>query len=97
MYMTTAARSSPCNLRQWNVQTGWMIGTSVGDDTCSAITSKTNLAKPWACLGKVRFTNKYKTPLEVNISDKNSAAARIFWQRSPEILSTPRYGGFVHV
>jgi hypothetical protein len=37
--------------------------------------------------GKVRFTKKYKTPLEVNVSDKKGART-YFWQRSEEILST---------
>jgi sugar/nucleoside kinase (ribokinase family) len=37
--------------------------------------------------GKVRFTKKYKTPLEVNVSDK-SGARTYFWQRSPQILET---------
>jgi sugar/nucleoside kinase (ribokinase family) len=35
----------------------------------------------------VRFTKKYKTPLEVNVSDKKGART-YFWQRSEEILST---------
>jgi len=37
--------------------------------------------------GKVRFTKKYRTPLEVNVSDKNGART-FFWQRSEEILAT---------
>jgi len=37
--------------------------------------------------GKVRFTKKYKTPIEVNVSDKTGART-YFWQRSPEILDT---------
>jgi len=73
-----------CILRQWDVPTG-MIGTSVGDDLLGHhVASK---LKEWGVQGEVRFTQKYNTPLEVNVSDK-SGARTYFWQRSREILST---------
>jgi sugar/nucleoside kinase (ribokinase family) len=71
-------------LRQWNVPTG-MIGTAVGDDLLGHEVERK--LKIWGVQGKVRFTKKYKTPLEVNVSDKKGART-YFWQRSPEILST---------
>jgi sugar/nucleoside kinase (ribokinase family) len=37
--------------------------------------------------GKVRFTKEYKTPLEVNVSDRKGART-YFWQRTPQILGT---------
>ena len=83
-YVYDDAAIIACNLRQWNVQTG-MIGTSVGDDLLGHHIEDT--LQNLGVLGKVRFTNKYKTPLEVNISDKTGART-YFWQRSPEILST---------
>ncbi len=73
-----------CVLRQWQVSTG-MIGTAVGDDLLGhEVARKLN---DWGVQGKVRFTHKYKTPLEVNVSDKTGART-YFWERSPEILRT---------
>jgi sugar/nucleoside kinase (ribokinase family) len=83
-YVYDDAAIIACNLRQWNVQTG-MIGTSVGDDLLGHHIEDT--LQNLGVQGKVRFTNKYKTPLEVNISDKTGART-YFWQRSSEILST---------
>jgi sugar/nucleoside kinase (ribokinase family) len=73
-----------CVLRQWDVPTA-MIGTSVGDDLLGHEVARK--LKDWGVQGKVRFTRKYKTPIEVNVSDKKGART-YFWQRSPEILST---------
>lgn len=73
-----------CALRQWEVPTA-MIGTSVGDDLLGHEVARK--LKDWGVQGKVRFTKKYKTPIEVNVSDKKGART-YFWQRSPEILST---------
>ncbi|MEW6402268.1 MAG: carbohydrate kinase family protein [Chloroflexota bacterium] len=73
-----------CILRQWGVETG-MIGTAVGDDLLGHDVAR-KLAE-WGVQGKVRFTDAYRTPLEVNVSDKTGART-YFWQRSPEILST---------
>jgi sugar/nucleoside kinase (ribokinase family) len=71
-------------LRQWGVSAG-MIGTAVGDDPRGHALE--DQIKKLGVQGKVRYTKKYKTPLEVDVSDK-SGARTYFWQRSPEILST---------
>jgi sugar/nucleoside kinase (ribokinase family) len=73
-----------CALRQWNVSAG-MIGTAVGDDLLGHEVARK--LQNWGVQGRVRFTQKYKTPLEVNVSDKKGART-YFWQRSPEILRT---------
>jgi sugar/nucleoside kinase (ribokinase family) len=73
-----------CALRQWAVPTA-MIGTAVGDDMLGHDVAEK--LKNWGVQGKVRFTQKYKTPIEVNVSDKKGART-YFWQRSPEILNT---------
>jgi sugar/nucleoside kinase (ribokinase family) len=83
-YVYDDAAIIACNLRQWGIPTG-MIGTSVGDDLLGHYVADT--LADMGVQGKVRFTKKYKTPLEVNVSDK-SGARTYFWQRSPEILST---------
>ncbi len=83
-YVYDDAAIIACNLRQWGVSTG-MIGTSVGDDLLGHYVADT--LDEMGVQGKVRFTKKYKTPLEVNVSDKLGART-YFWQRSPEILST---------
>ena len=83
-YVYDDAAIVACNLRQWNISSG-MIGTSVGDDLLGHHVADT--LKELGVQGKVRFTKKYKTPLEVNVSDKRGART-YFWQRSPEILST---------
>jgi len=73
-----------CVLRQWGLSTG-LIGTAVGDDLLGRDIERK--LRNWGVQGKVRFTKRYKTPLEVNISDKKGART-YFWQRSPEILGT---------
>lgn len=73
-----------CLLRQWDVSAG-MIGTAVGDDTRGHALAKR--LKDWGVQGKVRFTKEYKTPLEVNVSDRKGART-YFWQRTPQILHT---------
>ena len=83
-YVYDDAAIIACNLRQWGIPTG-MIGTAVGDDLLGHYVADT--LDGMGVQGDVRFTRKYKTPLEVNISDK-SGARTYFWQRSPEILST---------
>ena len=73
-----------CLLRQWDVPSG-MIGTAVGDDLRGhALASQ---LKEWGVQGKVRFTDEYKTPIEVNVSDRKGART-YFWQRTPQILGT---------
>jgi sulfofructose kinase len=71
-------------LRQWGVPTG-MIGTALGDDMLGHHVART--LNEWGVQGEIRFTQQYKTPLEVNVSDKTGART-YFWQRSGEILST---------
>ena len=83
-YVYDVAAIIACNLRQWGIPTG-MIGTAVGDDLLGHYVADT--LTEMGVQGKVRFTKKYKTPLEVNISDKTGART-YFWQRSPEILET---------
>jgi len=73
-----------CLLRQWDVASA-MIGTAVGDDPRGHALE--NQLKAWGVQGKVRFTKDYKTPLEVNVSDRKGART-YFWQRTPKILST---------
>lgn len=83
-YVYDDAAIIACNLSQWGVPTG-MIGTAVGDDLLGHHVADT--LKNMGVQGKVRFTKKYKTPLEVNVSDKKGART-YFWQRSNEILDT---------
>ncbi|NUQ84941.1 MAG: carbohydrate kinase family protein [Anaerolineales bacterium] len=83
-YVYDDAAIIACNLRQWGVPTA-MIGTSVGDDLLGHHVADT--LKKMGVQGKVRFTKKYRTPLEVNVSDRQGART-YFWQRSDEILST---------
>jgi sugar/nucleoside kinase (ribokinase family) len=73
-----------CLLRQWDVTSG-MIGTAVGDDPRGHLLA--NQLKEWGVQGKVRFTKEYKTPIEVNVSDRKGART-YFWQRTPQILGT---------
>jgi sugar/nucleoside kinase (ribokinase family) len=73
-----------CVLRQWDVPTG-MIGTALGDDMLGHHVARR--LQEWGVQGEIRFTKQYKTPLEVNVSDKTGART-YFWQRSDQILST---------
>jgi ribokinase len=73
-----------CLLRQWGVDSG-MIGTAVGDDLRGHALA--DRLKEWGVQGEIRFTKEYKTPLEVNVSDRKGART-YFWQRTPEILNT---------
>jgi sugar/nucleoside kinase (ribokinase family) len=83
-YVYDDAAIIACNLSQWKIPSG-MIGTSVGDDLLGHYVSDT--LGEMGVQSNVRFTSKYKTPLEVNVSDKLGART-YFWQRSPEILDT---------
>ncbi|MBI4762453.1 MAG: carbohydrate kinase family protein [Chloroflexota bacterium] len=83
-YIYDDAAIIACNLSQWGV-TSAMIGTAVGNDMLGKFVA--HRLKELGVQGKVRFTEKYKTPLEVNVSDKKGART-YFWQRSEEILST---------
>ncbi|MGE5464530.1 MAG: carbohydrate kinase family protein [Syntrophothermus sp.] len=73
-----------CLLRQWNVPAG-MIGTAVGDDLRGHALAE-QLDK-WGVQGEVRFTKEYRTPIEVNVSDRKGART-YFWERTPRILKT---------
>lgn len=83
-YVYDDAAIIACNLSQWGVSSG-MIGTSVGDDLLGKYVA--DKLKELGVQGSVRVTDKYKTPLEVNVSDKKGART-YFWQRSKEILET---------
>lgn len=83
-YVYDDAAIIACNLSQWGVPSG-MIGTAVGDDLLGRYVR--DKLQEFGVQGDVRFTKKYKTPLEVNVSDKKGART-YFWQRSGEILST---------
>lgn len=73
-----------CLLRQWDVPAA-MIGTAVGNDLRGRALAAQ--LEAWGVQGNVRFTDEYKTPLEVNVSDKDGART-YFWQRTPQILNT---------
>lgn len=83
-YVYDDAAIIACNLSQWGVPSG-MIGTAVGDDMLGHYIQ--DRLREFGVQGEVRFTSKYKTPLEVNVSDKKGART-YFWQRSKEILDT---------
>lgn len=83
-YVYDDAAIIACNLSQWGVPSG-MIGTAVGEDMLGHYIEDSLAA--FGVQGGVRFTKKYKTPLEVNVSDKKGART-YFWQRSKEILDT---------
>lgn len=83
-YVYDDAAIIACNLSQWGVSSG-MIGTAVGNDMLGRFVA--DRLDRLGVQGEVRVTDRYKTPLEVNVSDKKGART-YFWQRSPEILST---------
>lgn len=83
-YVYDDAAIIACNLSQWGVPSA-MIGTAVGDDLLGHYVAET--LKKLGVQGKVRYTKKYRTPLEVNVSDRRGART-YFWQRSDEILDT---------
>ena len=73
-----------CLLRQWDVPT-CMIGSMVGDDARGHNLART--LEEWGVQGTVRFTKEFKTPLEVDVSDKTGART-YFWQRTAKVLDT---------
>ncbi|MFN8400939.1 MAG: PfkB family carbohydrate kinase [Anaerolineales bacterium] len=83
-YVYDDAAIIACNLSQWGVPSA-MIGTAVGKDLLGKYVA--DKLKELGVQGEVRVTDKYKTPLEVNVSDKKGART-YFWQRSKEILDT---------
>ena len=62
-----------------------MIGTAVGDDPRGHRLAEQ--LEEWGVAGEVRFSKEFKTPLEVDVSDKTGART-YFWQREPRVLST---------
>jgi len=73
-----------CLLRQWDVPSA-MIGTALGDDFRGHHLARQ--LEEWGVQGEVRFTNAYKTPLEVDVSDETGART-YFWQRPAQVLAT---------
>lgn len=73
-----------CLLRQWDIPSA-IIGSAVGDDARGHRLA--NQLQEWGVQSDVRFTREYKTPFEVDVSDRLGART-YFWQRSPQILST---------
>lgn len=73
-----------CVLRQWNVRSG-LIGTALGNDARGkAIVRK---LKQLDVQGKVRLTNAFATPYEVDVSDRTGHRT-YFWQRDKCVLDT---------
>lgn len=73
-----------CLLRQWDIPS-CIIGSMLGDDERGH-----NVARKldeWGVQAAVRFTKDFKTPLEVDVSDKTGART-YFWQRSARVLDT---------
>src|ERR1051325_7879373 len=62
-----------------------MIGTAVGDDPRGHALA--DQLREWGVQGKVRFSAEFKTPMEVNVSDKTGART-YFWHRPAEMLAT---------
>lgn len=73
-----------CLLRQWEVPS-CIIGSMVGDDARGHNLART--LEEWGVQGTVRFTKDFKTPLEVDVSDR-SGARTYFWQRTARVLDT---------
>ena len=73
-----------CLLRQWDVPT-CMIGSALGDDARGHNVART--LEEWGVQGTVRFSKEFKTPLEVDVSDKTGART-YFWQRTEQVLDT---------
>jgi sugar/nucleoside kinase (ribokinase family) len=73
-----------CLLRQWDVPS-CIIGSMVGDDARGHNLART--LEEWGVQGAVRFTKDFKTPLEVDVSDKTGART-YFWQRTARVLDT---------
>lgn len=73
-----------CLMRQWGVSTAF-IGTTVGDDARGHALA--DELRRRGVLSPVRFTREFKTPLEVDVSDRLGART-YFWQREPRVLDT---------
>ncbi len=73
-----------CVLRQWDVRSG-LIGTALGNDARGRQLARD--LKQRGVLGKVRLTNSFATPYEVDVSDRTGHRT-YFWQREPRVLDT---------
>jgi len=73
-----------CLLKQWDVPSA-IIGTAVGDDGRGHRLAKQ--LEEWGVQAAVRFTQEFRTPIEVDVSDSGGART-YFWQRSAKILRT---------
>lgn len=73
-----------CLLRQWDIPSA-IIGTAVGDDARGHRLARQ--LQEWGVQGEVRFSQEFKTPFEVDVSD-SSGARTYFWQRTPQVLNT---------
>src|SRR5512147_1758657 len=56
-----------CLLRQWDIPSA-IIGSAVGDDSRGHRLA--HQLQEWGVQSDVRFTREYKTPFEVDVSDK---------------------------
>jgi sugar/nucleoside kinase (ribokinase family) len=73
-----------CLLRGWRVRSG-LIGTALGNDARGRQTARK--LKQLGVLGKVRLTDVFATPYEVDVSD-HTGHRTYFWQREPRVLDT---------
>jgi sugar/nucleoside kinase (ribokinase family) len=73
-----------CVLRGWKVRSG-LIGTALGNDARGRQAARQ--LKQLGVLGKVRLTNAFATPYEVDVSDRTGHRT-YFWQREPRVLDT---------
>jgi sugar/nucleoside kinase (ribokinase family) len=73
-----------CVLRGWGVRSG-LIGTALGRDTRGRQFARK--LKDLGVLGRVRLTDSFATPYEVDVSDRTGHRT-YFWQREPRVLDT---------
>ena len=73
-----------CILNDWKVRAG-LIGTALGDDARGKQLARD--LKRRGVLGKVRLTDKFATPYEVDVSDRTGHRT-YFWQRETRVLDT---------
>lgn len=73
-----------CVLADWKVRSG-LIGTAVGNDARGKKLQRD--LKRRGVLGKIRLTNSFTTPYEVDVSDRTGHRT-YFWQRDARVLNT---------
>lgn len=71
-------------LRAWGVQSG-LIGTALGRDVRGRQVARK--LKQLGVLGRIRLTDSFATPYEVDVSDRTGHRT-YFWQREPRVLDT---------